>query len=278
LPVFIADSGLDRLMGSVLFALLAAMLVCSASAALPLSLTKQYSFVAVFDAGSSGTRVHIYRPLKTGGVISTASTVPEFAPNPQSKKVKPGLSSFAGKEEQVAAYMAPLSSFIKESIEDKAVQTPGGAAPSPDSCLVIFGATAGLRSVPNAAPKLLEAAKNSISALVPCAVGSFRVISGEEEGGYGWISVHALSKLLPGQPNAADGYWGVLELGGASMQVTAPLQPPALNDGMTRFKAPFGLHSELLYSHSFLGYGLDSARRSYNSFYASKLTATSPLY
>ena len=240
-------------MGSVLFALLAAMLVCSASAALPLSLTKQYSFVAVFDAGSSGTRVHIYRPLKTGGVISTASSIPEFAPNPQSKKVKPGLSSFAGKEEQVAAYMAPLSSFIKESIEDKAVQTPGGAAPSPDSCLVIFGATAGLRSVPNAAPKLLEAAKNSISALVPCAVGSFRVISGEEEGGYGWISVHALSKLLPGQPNAA-------------------------NDGMTRFKAPFGLHSELLYSHSFLGYGLDSARRSYNSFYASKLTATSPLY
>jgi Golgi nucleoside diphosphatase len=251
---------------------LGAMMALVASAA-TLSLTKEYSFVAVFDAGSSGTRVHIYRPVKPGGAIAATGTVPDFAPNPSSKKVRPGLSSFAGKEEQVAAYMQPLSAFIVENVKERPIESPAGASPSPASCLVIFGATAGLRSVPSAAPQLLEAAKSAISAAVPCTIGSFRVISGEEEGGYGWLSVQALSKRLPGQSSAADGYWGVLEMGGASMQVSFPLLPPSLNAAMTRFNAPFGTNSQTLYSHSFLGYGLDSARRSYNAFYADKLTA-----
>jgi len=256
-------------MGWLFSILLGAMLSSPAAAAVPLALTKEYappapnmytvlqycfdavirySFVAVFDAGSSGTRVHIYRPLAPAVSLSVAATVPEFAPNPSSKKVKPGLSSFAGKEEQVAAYMEPLSGFINEHIKQYGMESPSGASPSPASCLVIFGATAGLRSVPNAAPKLLEAAKSTISAAVPCTIGSFRVISGEEEGGYGWLSVQSLSKRLVGQTNAADGYWGVLEMGGASMQVTLPLQPPALSPTMSRFKAAFGLHSEMLYA------------------------------
>ena len=257
---------------SMLLLSLAAVLASLSDAAVPLSLTREYSVVAVFDAGSSGTRVHIYRP-QWPAIPSAAGTVPDFAPNPPSKKVKPGLSSFAGKDDQVAAYMSPLADFVTENIK-----AAGDVAPSPGSCLVILGATAGLRSVPSAAQKLLEAAKNAVAAAVPCTIGSFRVISGEEEGGYGWLSVQALSKRLPGQPNAADGYWGVLEVGGASMQVTAPLQPPALNAAMTRFKAPFGTQSESLYSHSFLGYGLDSARRSYNDFYAGKLTSEAALY
>jgi Golgi nucleoside diphosphatase len=124
----------------------------------------------------------------------------------------------------------------------------------------------------------LEAAKKAVAAAVPCTIGSFRVISGEEEGSYGWLSVQALSQRLPGQLNAGDGYLGVLEVGGASMQVSFPLVPPQLNSAMTRFKAPFGSQSELLYSHSFLGYGLDSARRSYNTYHAAKLTTDVPMY
>ena len=258
-------------MGYMLLLPLVAMLASSAAAVVPLPLTREYSVVAVFDAGSSGTRVHIYRPQWPSP--SATGTVPDFAPNPPSKKVKPGLSSFAGKDGQVAAYMSPLADFITESIK-----APGDAGPSSGSCLVILGATAGLRSVPAAAQTLLEAAKNAVAAAVPCTIGSFRVISGEEEGGYGWLSVQTLSRRLPGQSSAADGYWGVLEVGGASMQVTFPLQPPALDAAMTRFRAPFGTQSESLYSHSFLGYGLDSARRTYNDFYASKLTAEAAMY
>jgi Golgi nucleoside diphosphatase len=256
--------------------LLAAMVSLAASAA-PLSLTKEYHFVAVFDAGSSGTRVHIYRPLVPGGTISAAGSIPDVAPNPLSKKVKPGLSSFAGKEDHVTTYILPLAEFVTTSIRELAGSSTGTVAPSSVSCLVIFGATAGLRSVPSAAAKLLEVAKTAISAAVPCTMGSFRVISGEEEGGYGWLSVQALSKRLPGQSNAAEGYLAVLEVGGASMQFAAPLQPPSLNPAMTRFKATFGSLSELLYSHSFLGYGLDSARRTYNTFHASKLTSETPM-
>lgn len=258
--------------------LLLAAMVSLAAAAGPLSLTKEYNFVAVFDAGSSGTRVHIYRPSAPGGSISASGAVPDVAPEPSSKKVKPGLSSFAGKEGQVTAYLTPLTDFVIANIKDASAGSAGAAAPSSSSCLVIFGATAGLRSVPSAASKLLEVAKSAISTALPCTIGSFRVISGEEEGGYGWLSVQALSKRLPGQSSVAGGYWAVLEVGGASMQVTVPLQPPSLNAAMTRFKAPFGSLSEMLYSHSFLGYGLDSARRSYNTFYASKLTPESPMY
>jgi guanosine-diphosphatase len=254
------------------------MLATLAAASVPLTLTKEYSFVAVFDAGSSGTRVHIYRPLNPGIGFSAVGALPDFAPNPSSKKVKPGLSSFVGKEDEVSTYLAPLLELISQSTKNGPVQASGVSTLPSDSCLVIFGATAGLRSVPSAAPKLVEAARSAVTSSTPCTIGSFRVISGEEEGSYGWLTVQSLSKRLPGQSNAAAGYWGVLEMGGASMQVTAPLQPPSLNSAMTRFKVPFGSQSELLYAHSFLGYGLDSARRSYNSFFAQKLTPDSPMY
>lgn len=58
--------------------------------------------------------------------------------------------------------------------------------------------------------------------------GVIRVISGGEEGAFGWLAVQYLAKRLKGMENSGKGLLGVLELGGASTQITFPSQDAVL--------------------------------------------------
>ena len=50
--------------------------------------------------------------------------------------------------------------------------------------------------------------------------GLVRVLDGKEEGAFAWLAAQFLAERLPGMKSSADGTLGVLELGGASTQVT----------------------------------------------------------
>eukprot|EP01054_Gregarina_sp_Poly1_P006569 Gregarina_sp_Poly_1__6568@NODE_351_length_9317_cov_65_080541_g294_i0_p2_GENE_NODE_351_length_9317_cov_65_080541_g294_i0NODE_351_length_9317_cov_65_080541_g294_i0_p2_ORF_typecomplete_len604_score66_96GDA1_CD39/PF01150_17/5_1e73PpxGppA/PF02541_16/0_088_NODE_351_length_9317_cov_65_080541_g294_i02401814 len=81
-----------------------------------------------------------------------------------------------------------------------------------------------------------------------------RVISGEEEGVFGWITVNQMqgSLLYP-----ANGTVGALDLGGASSQITfMPMHTSVLEDF---YELNLGPETIRLYSHSFLGYGWGDA-------------------
>eukprot|EP01032_Pedospumella_encystans_P027599 gene27599-31189_t len=54
-----------------------------------------FSYLAMIDAGSSGCRAHVYRYGKLGTISGPLYVLPQH----DSKKVKPGLSSFASHPE-----------------------------------------------------------------------------------------------------------------------------------------------------------------------------------
>ena len=98
---------------------------CWASSIYWLSLrpsTGHNTHAILFDAGSSGTRIEIYKFLASGPSLQPSDVLQiDTSPN----KVKPKISDFSDDPTQVEAYMNPLLESAKQTIpEDKQVSTP----------------------------------------------------------------------------------------------------------------------------------------------------------
>ena len=92
-------------------------------------------YAILFDAGSSGTRLRIYRFLASGHSLEP-SNVRELSSSPD--KATPGISGLADDPSRVEEYMTPLLESAKRTIpEDKQASTP-----------IFLFATAGMRLVP----------------------------------------------------------------------------------------------------------------------------------
>ncbi|XP_044292126.1 ectonucleoside triphosphate diphosphohydrolase 1 isoform X3 [Varanus komodoensis] len=137
---------------------------------------------------------------------------------------------------------------------------------------VYLGATAGMRLLRlengDVAQKVLSAVEATLR-LYPFRFQGARILSGEEEGAYGWITLNYLlgnfkqsiwPKFLP-RSFFSSGTVGALDLGGASTQITfVPAQD--------KIESPADMVNFLLYgknytvyTHSFLCYGKDQALR-----------------
>ena len=75
---------------------------------------KQYA--VMFDAGSSGTRVKVYRFTKCDGPLTVDNFEQLDVPKPN--KVKPGLSSFANNIGAIKSYITPLLEAAKNIVPD----------------------------------------------------------------------------------------------------------------------------------------------------------------
>mmetsp|Transcript_8505 Transcript_8505/g.26673 ORF Transcript_8505/g.26673 Transcript_8505/m.26673 type:complete len:467 (+) Transcript_8505:53-1453(+) len=203
----------------------------------------------VFDAGSSGTRVHVYSwKISGGGSKDSFDLIADDL-----LKIKPGLSAFKGEPEQAGASLRPLLAYAKEKV-------PAAAVPSTP---VFLMATAGLRLVG-------EGAKDAILASVCDELGKsgfrFRcewatLLGGEDEGLYGWVTVnYLLDALYPGGAQPA----GTIDLGGGSVQIVFPTPAVAPSSAPAELsqRLDFGGRSHALHVKSHLGLGLDSARAS----------------
>ncbi|EOD20925.1 hypothetical protein EMIHUDRAFT_435744 [Emiliania huxleyi CCMP1516] len=200
----------------------------------------------VFDAGSSGTRVHVYSwKIGGGGSKDSFDLIADDL-----LKIKPGLSSFKGEPEQAGASLRPLLAYAKEKV-------PAAAVPATP---VFLMATAGLRLVG-------EGAKDAILASVCDELGKsgfrFRcewatLLGGEDEGLYGWVTVNYLLGAL--YPPAKTPAVGTIDLGGGSVQVVFATSEPVPNPDESQLLT-FGARQHSLYVKSHLGYGLDEARR-----------------
>lgn len=90
-----------------------------------------FSYLAMIDAGSSGCRAHVYRYGKLGSLEGPLYVIPQHV----SKKVKPGLSSFASNPTDAGSSLQGLVEFLKEQVPSES----WGNTP------VWLKATAGLR-------------------------------------------------------------------------------------------------------------------------------------
>ncbi|RWS12840.1 ectonucleoside triphosphate diphosphohydrolase 7-like protein [Dinothrombium tinctorium] len=248
-------------------------------------------YAVVIDAGSSGSRVHIYTwPPHSGDIrqlLNIKMLKDQFGKDVY-EKVSPGLSSCANKPESSINYMLPLLNFAAQHVPvAKHKETP-----------LFILATAGMRLLPL---KKQEAILNNLRENIPrnfsfvFSPNYVQVITGKEEGIYSWIAINYLlgkfdhstsaqplvainlNKRITTRPRTV----GMLEMGGASMQIAFEIiskyeleelkQRKELHGDVKDLLAEFNLgclshdedHSYLLYVTTYLGLGANVAQEAY---------------
>ena len=221
---------------------------------------QQQHYMAVIDAGSSGSRIHVYQYHYTG-------TVKVVAPSHETHKEKPGLSSYGNdptkKPEDAGESIKPLVEFAKQHIPpDQVSNTP-----------ILLKATAGMRLLhqdnPGAANSILASVKLTLSnSEFQFSPSDAHIIDGQEEGMLGWLALNYLidtqspQKNLRGKTDQKPS-WSVFEMGAASVQVSFPLESSSEipKEYVLPYRSPTSGQKEEMYTHSFLGYGVQSAKK-----------------
>ncbi|XP_067248699.1 ectonucleoside triphosphate diphosphohydrolase 3 [Chanodichthys erythropterus] len=211
----------------------------------------------VLDAGSSRTTVYLYEwPAEkenNTGVVS------------QTKKCQvkgPGISDFGVDEEQDKNTWQSLKLCM--TVMSKAIPSH-----QHNSTPVFLGATAGMRLLhmknEETSNTILNDMKNYLSSL-PFNFQNASIISGQEEGLYGWITVNYLmgnflEKNLWNSwvhPHGAKTV-GSLDLGGASTQIAFATSDDAKGEDIIKVSL-YGYEYNI-YTHSFLCYGKNEAEK-----------------
>uniref|UniRef100_A0A9L0SMF9 Ectonucleoside triphosphate diphosphohydrolase 1 n=1 Tax=Equus caballus TaxID=9796 RepID=A0A9L0SMF9_HORSE len=220
------------------------------------SLPENVKYGIVLDAGSSHTSLYIYTwPAEKENDTGVVHQIEEC-------KVKgPGISKYAQRVNDIELYLAECMERAKEVVpQSQHQETP-----------VYLGATAGMRllRIENEplANRVLNTVTNSLSRY-PFDFQGARIITGQEEGAYGWITINYLLgkftqklrwlNLMP-KGDDTQGTYGALDLGGASTQITFVPQNKSTEspDNALHFRLYGKDYS--IYTHSFLCYGKDQA-------------------
>ena len=204
----------------------------------------QNRFAIVFDAGSTGSRVHVFK-FEVGARTELVLIDDTF------EQLKPGLSSFAKEPAKGAASLKPLLATALETVP----------AAQRASTTVEVRATAGLRMLPGSeADDLLEAVRRLLDEY-PFAFDkdSVSIMDGESEGAFQWLTMNYLLGNLAG---GIEDTVATVDLGGGSVQLAyAAESAHAQNAPPGYFKEmKSGGNAYYVYVYSHLGYGLMAAR------------------
>ncbi|KAL2120826.1 hypothetical protein VTJ04DRAFT_4853 [Mycothermus thermophilus] len=236
---------------------------------------QKWRWGVILDAGSSGTRLHIYRWKDPRKAIKNATpeelrSLPKLMTEKKwTKKIRPGVSTFGERVKDVGP--EHLQSLIDHALsiipEDKVHDTP-----------IFLMATAGMRLLPQAQQTALTSEicsylqRNTRFSLPDCDL-HVQVIKGETEGLYGWIASNYLLGGFdhPDEHQHGKGHhtYGFLDMGGASAQIAfAPNATEAekhANDlKLLRLRTLDGQPSEYkVFTTTWLGFGVNQARESY---------------
>ncbi|XP_021102235.1 ectonucleoside triphosphate diphosphohydrolase 5 isoform X4 [Heterocephalus glaber] len=240
----------------------------------PINISASTFYGIMFDAGSTGTRIHVYTfvqkiqgqlPVLEGEIFES---------------LKPGLSAFADQPKQGAETVRVLLEVAKDSIpRSHWKRTP-----------VVLKATAGLRLLPEQKAQALlfeylstgawgccwdanSREKKEDEHCLPCGVeeafkkspflvpdDSVSIMDGSSEGILAWITVNFLTGQLHSHSQETV---GTLDLGGASTQITfLPQFEKTLEQTPRGYLTSFEMFNSTykLYTHSYLGLGLKAAR------------------
>jgi Golgi apyrase len=228
----------------------------------------------ILDAGSSGTRVHIYRWLDSAKALLNATpkelqSLPKLMTKKKwTKKIRPGISTFGETPSAVGEeYLKDLLDHARSIVpEDNVADTP-----------IFLMATAGVRLLPEIQRKTLLSEicryAQSTSFSVPDCNVHIQAIPGETEGLYGWIAANYLLGGFDSPENHQHGKnhhtYGFLDMGGASAQIAfAPNQTESekhANDlKLLRMRTVNGESSEYkVFVATWLGFGVNQARTRY---------------
>ncbi|CDO73654.1 hypothetical protein BN946_scf185014.g124 [Trametes cinnabarina] len=243
-------------------------------------------FGVVIDAGSSGSRLQIYswkdaravRQQESGDALRVLPQVGKGTEDGEewSVKVEPD------KLEEIPSYLRPLLEHARTHIPPSL---------QPDTPLFLL-ATAGMRLLtPEKQAEVLQATCEFLkfhsnfriedpSPAGPCG-SSVRIITGEEEGLFGWIAVNYLMDGFKGWSDERVTY-GFLDMGGASTQIafepSKEEQEKAQNLIDVRLRLLDGNDiNHKVFVTTWLGYGTNQARERYVGKLIDEYEAKRPL-
>ncbi len=206
----------------------------------------------MYDAGSSGTRLFIYQKIGEGWLEHEGPKVGALATP---------IRQANGKLGEVTDSVVNALDDMKERGVDNSGKELWKAFDWQTQCSKVVSAkvyaTAGMRIAEqndSAASKALWAMLEQQLKVKMEKVGyaveiDVRTISGYEEGLYAWLAV---------RKEEEKGDFGIVEMGGASSQITFPCSRCALADDAVN-SIRIGGEQHRLYSYSFLGVGKEEA-------------------
>ncbi|PIN24283.1 Nucleoside phosphatase [Handroanthus impetiginosus] len=210
------------------------------------------NYAVIFDAGSTGTRVHVFSFDQNLNLLPVGKDYEFFL------STTPGLSSY--EDDPVAAALS-----IKPLLEEAEAVVPKDLRPKTPLRL---GATAGLRQLSsNASEAILDAVRNFLKkeSSLRYKAEWVSILEGTDEGAYQWVTINYLLGTLGKSYSRTV---GVVDLGGGSVQMAYAISEksaanaPGAPDGedpyvIDKFVVGTKYH---LYAHSYLNYGLKAAR------------------
>lgn len=220
---------------------------------------EEYAHGIMFDAGSTKTRMYVYRwptskTNNTGIVHQITSCLVEGG----------GLSEYATNPERAGPSLQACLNQAKVVVPTRlAKSTP-----------VYLGATAGMRVLSQtnaiAAQQILVSVRTMLESsgfMVSDLADQVRIITGQEEGVGGWVTVNYVLGSLG--RSFKSGTWqlsatasktvGSLDLGGASTQIVFVDENPSKTPRNYSKEVVLYAYDYQLYSYSFLCYGLNEA-------------------
>lgn len=207
--------------GSLIFALVAISLASISGA------FAQTDTVAIVNAGSSGSRLYVYAVDKQKHIVDAVCTC-----------------DYPVKLSDIVHDQPKIADFCKDLCSVKEFQS---------KIDLYILATAGMRTVDStAAFHVYESLKVSPELLSKYRVEDILTISGQQEGAYAWIAANYDNHTLPGKDSVRfEQTRGILEIGGASMQIAFV---PTMTSGPDIF--PHKIYN--LYSKSYLNGGVNA--------------------
>ncbi|KAL4306898.1 hypothetical protein AHAS_Ahas16G0224300 [Arachis hypogaea] len=210
------------------------------------------SYAVIFDAGSSGSRVHVFHFDQNMDLVHIGKDLELFI------QIKPGLSAYAQNPQQAAESLVSLldkaESVVPRELRSK---TP-----------VRVGATAGLRALEgDASDRILQAVRDLLKqrSSLKSEADAVTVLDGNQEGAFQWVTINY---LLGNVGKDYSKTVGVVDLGGGSVQMayaiseTDAAMAPKVLEGEDPYVKEMFLRGRkyYLYVHSYLHYGLLAAR------------------
>eukprot|EP01083_Nonionella_stella_P013558 38163_1 len=240
-----------------------------------------YDYVCIVDAGSTGSRIHVYRYTKK----PRSKLIEVDIKSEQYQKFYPGLSSFEDHPKDLAAmseYFEPILNFGRDKVPlSKRTATP-----------LFVLASAGMRKVrdrnTDTAQQIMDLAYQHLSGSEFIVLrDGIKIIEGRNEGLWGWIAANYLNgeltnllKLKSSNLYSGQTSKGVLEMGGESLQITFIPSKSSLNSLNAHPHGDSTHHIETvhigdmdvkLFTYSWMGIGMEAAQNQYDTYLATKV-------
>ena len=195
------------------------------------TICQQRHCLAVVDAGSTGSRLHLF------AYDLDSNQHPMIINELWSKKIKPGIATIDPNQDSINAYLNQLVGNVTEQ-----------------NVPLYFYATAGMRLLPESRQQLyFNALRQWFGSQTQFKLMDVRTITGREEGVFGWIAVNYQLGVF--NDSTAKSLVGVMDMGGASVQVTFPVQDVEKIDKHDLLTIDIDGRQYVLFVHSFLGLG-----------------------